>query len=137
MENPNETTIENGNPPVKTRHGCVTAWLIFMIIGNSAVALIYLFAQGFITRYQPDISSGMLILLAIGGIANVAFAVLLFQWKKWAFWGFIISAVYALIINLSIGLGIGQCMLGLIGIAVLYGILQIKQDNVSAWDNLE
>jgi hypothetical protein len=141
MENPNEnatgTTNETGNG-IKKRHGCVTAWLIFMIIANSAVALLYFFAGDYISRNSPTpVSTGILILLAILGIANVGFAVLLLKWNKWGFWGFILTAVCSLIINLSIGLGVSQSILGLVGIGILYGILQIKQDNVSAWDNLE
>lgn len=137
MENPTETSNENGDK-VKKRHGCVTAWLIFMIAGNSIVALIYLFAGDFIARNSPTpISTGNLILLAIGAIANVVFASMLFQWKKWGFWGIIISASCAFVINISIGLGVGQCLLGLLGIGILYAVLQIKQDDVSAWENLE
>lgn len=122
----------------KQRHGCVTAWLIFMIIANSLTAILYLFAGDMIAPNLPDgISDSMLILLAVLGIANVIFSILLFNWKKLGFWGFIITSISALIINLSIGLGIGQSLFGLIGIAVLYGVLQIKRDNTPAWNNLE
>jgi hypothetical protein len=68
---------------------------------------------------------------------NVVFSVMLFLWKKWGFWGFIITSIGAFAINLSIGLGVGQSIAGLVGIAVLYGVLQIKKDNISAWANLE
>jgi len=79
----------------------------------------------------------MIILLGILSVVNAIFAVMLLQWKKIAFWGFIGTSIIVLIINLSIGLGIGQSLFGLVGIAVLYGILQIKKDNVTAWKNLE
>ena len=78
-----------------------------------------------------------LILLTIIGIANVMFAILLLRWNKSGFWGFVMSAIAALIVNLRVGLGIGQCLLGLAGIGILYAVLQIKQDDISAWDNLE
>jgi hypothetical protein len=132
-----ETNNENSYV-AKQRHGCVTAWLIVMIIINSLFAIIYLFASDMITKYLPgNVSTRMIILLGIIGIGNVVFSVLLIQWKKIGFWGFIITSVAALIINLSIGLGIGQSVFGLVGIAVLYGVLQIKKDNIPAWDNLE
>ncbi|MFH1051234.1 MAG: hypothetical protein V1779_09955 [bacterium] len=122
----------------KQRHGCVTAWLILMIIANSLVAILYLFNGEMISQNLPGgISNSMLILLAIIGICNVVFSVFLFQWKKWAFWGFIISSLVSFIINLTIGIGIGQSVFGLVGIAILYGVLQIKKDNVSAWSNLD
>lgn len=132
-----ETNEENSNV-AKQRHGCVTAWLIMMIIINSLTAVIYLFASDMITENLPgDVSTPMIVLLGIIGIGNVVFSVLLFQWKKIGFWGFIVTSIAALIVNLSIGLGIGQSVFGLVGIVVLYGVLQIKKDNVPAWDNLE
>ena len=132
-----EPINENENV-AKQRHGCVTAWLVLMIVGNSITAIIYLFASEMIIDYLPsDVSTPMIILLGILGIANIVFSVMLFQWKKLGFWGFIVTSIGSLIINLSIGLGIGQSLFGLIGIAIFYGILQIKKDNVPAWDNLD
>jgi len=121
----------------KQRHGCVTAWLVIMIVLNSLTAITYLFASDFITNNLPDASTTMIVLLGIFGIANIIFAVMLLRWKKFGFWGFIASSILVLIINLNIGIGIGQLVLGLVGVAILYGILQIKKDNVTAWENLE
>jgi len=132
-----ETT--NENPKVsKQRHGCVTAWLIFMIVANSLSAGLYLFAKELITKSLPgEVSAPMIILLGILSIGNIVFSVMLFQWKKLGFWGFVVTTTGALIINLTIGLGVGQSLFGLAGIAILYGVLQIKQGNVTAWENLD
>ncbi|GMN10981.1 hypothetical protein MTsPCn9_27070 [Croceitalea sp. MTPC9] len=122
----------------KKRHGCVTAWLILMIIANSFTAITYLFMGDVVLENLPNpTSKSMLVLLAILGLANLAFAILLFQWKKWAFWSFVASALITLAVNLSIGLGLGQSLLGLLGVILLYAILQIKQDGKTAWENLE
>jgi hypothetical protein len=122
----------------KKRHGCVTAWLILMIVVNSATALFYLLAGEFISKNSPvEISSTMILLLGILGFANVFFAVLLLKWRKTGFWGFVATSIIALFINLGLGLGIGQSLSGLIGIAVLYGVLQIKVEEETAWNNLE
>ncbi len=127
--------MENLN---KQRHGCVTAWLILMIIANSFTAILYLFAGDTVSQNFPGgISNTMMILLGIIGIGNIIFSVLLFKWKKIGFWGFIFSSIVALAINLNIGISIGQSLFGLAGIAVLYGVLQIKKDTVTAWDNLD
>jgi hypothetical protein len=40
-------------------------------------------------------------------------------------------------LNLNMGLGDGQSFIGLVGIVILYGILQIKKDGITAWENLE
>jgi len=127
---------ENINTP-KQRHGCVTAWLIFMIIVNSLIAITYLFASNFILNTLPNVSKTIIVLLGTFSVVNVIFSVMLLQWKKIAFWGFIGTSIVALVINLSIGMGIGQSLFGLVGIGVLYGILQIKKNNVTTWKNLE
>jgi len=133
METSNDT-LNN----VKQRHGCVTAWLVLMIILNSISALMYLFAGDMVAKNIPgDISGSMLLPLGFLGLLNVIFSIMLFKWNKIGFWGFVLTSVGAFIINLSIGLGVGQSILGLVGIAVLYGVLQIKKGNVAAWTNLE
>jgi hypothetical protein len=132
-----ETTNENPNVS-KQRHGCVTAWLILMIVANSLSAGLYLFAREMLTKSLPgEVSTPMIILLGILAIGNIIFSVMLFQWKKLGFWGFVVTTAGALIINMSIGLSVGQSLFGLAGIAILYGVLQIKQGNVTAWENLK
>jgi hypothetical protein len=121
----------------KQRHGCVTAWLILMIVLNSLTAIVYFFASDLITQNLPgEVSTSMIILLGVVGVANVVFSILLFQWEKLGFWGFIGTSLAALIINLSIGLSVIQSIFGLTGLAILYGVLQIKKDDKTAWENL-
>ncbi|MCB9304512.1 MAG: hypothetical protein H6566_28090 [Lewinellaceae bacterium] len=122
----------------KQRHGCVTAWLIFMIIANSLTAVTYLFMGDTVSQNLPNpIPQPMMLTLAAVSILNLVLAIMLFQWKKWAFWAFAGTSLIALAINLSLGLGVGTSLFGLVGIAILYGILQIKKDGVTAWENLE
>jgi hypothetical protein len=137
MDTLDESLLETTNL-TKQRHGCVTAWLVLLIFTNSLVALLYLLGGDNISKRLPGgISNNILILLAILGILNVGCSVMLFQWKKLGFWGFVLTSICAFVINLNVGLGIGQSIFGLVGIAVLYGVLQIKKDNHSAWTNLE
>ena len=129
----------NNNPDIpKQRHGCVTAWLILMIIGNSLIALLYIFGGELVAQeFSGELSSSSLILLALLGIANVIFAILLLKWNKFGFWGYLLTSVAVLVVNIGIGISIGQSILGLLGVVILFGILQIKEGNISAWDNLE
>jgi len=123
---------------VKQRHGCVSAWLIFIIVVNSLSVFIYLLAH---TELLEDMLGGlsptMIMLLVLLSVLNVVYAAMLLNWKKLGFWGIAFNSIVALVLNLSLGLGFVQSFLGLLGILVLYGILQIKQGNVSAWSNLE
>jgi hypothetical protein len=133
-----ENSDDNAANPSRQRHGCVTAWLIFMLIINSLVAVMYLFASNSIASHSPvPLSGTTVILLGVLSVVNVVFAVMLLQWKKIAFWGFAGMSVLMLIINLSLGLGIGQSLFGFIGLAILYGVLQIKKNGVTAWQNLK
>lgn len=122
----------------KQRHGCVTAWLILVIVANSITALIYLLAEELITQNLPvEIPTTLMIALSILGIGNVIFAIMLLNWRKTGFWGFVATSILGMIINLIIGLGVLQSLFGLIGIGILYAVLQIKKADVSAWNNLE
>lgn len=137
ISNPPKKNIEVANSS-KQRHGFVTAWLVLMIIANSMTAINNLFASLMITdNFPSNVPTQMIIILGIIGIANIVFSVLLFKWKKLGFWGFIITSIGSLIINLSTGLDIVQSFFGMVGIALIYGVLQIKKDGISAWENLE
>jgi hypothetical protein len=122
----------------KQRHGCVSAWLILMIVVNAISAVANLFAGDYISQNLPEpIPPTMLVIMSLIGLCNVIFAVMLMQWKKWAFWGFALTSVITMGINLSLGFGIAQSLLGLGGVVILYAILQIKENQKSAWENLE
>jgi hypothetical protein len=134
-------SIENKNikdvDAPKQRHGFVTAWLVIGIVLNSITAVMYISASESVMGALPNVSPEIFILLGVCGIANIIFTVMLFQWKKLGFWGLVVSSVVVLIINLIIGIEIIQLVPGLIGVVVLYGVLQIKKDGVTAWENLE
>ncbi len=123
-------------PEPKKRHGCLTAWLILMLVVNSITALVYLFMGGSIRESYPHASSWTIPTLIVLGLFNLSCAVALFQWKKWGFWGICASSVIAFIVNLSAGVGIGSSLLGFVGVALLYGVLQIGKEN-KGWTQLE
>jgi hypothetical protein len=99
-------------------------------------ALVYVFASGLVKSTLPNTPAWATPTLAIACIANVVFAVALFQWKKWGFYGFAATTVLALFINLKIGLQAGRVLFGLIGIVILYAVLQIGGAK-KGWTQLE
>lgn len=118
------------------RHGCLTAWLVFMIIANAATAVITPLSIAGMRQagLQPSpISIGVIVICAI---ANIIFAVALFRWQRWGFYGFIAASAVALITNLSLGLGIGQSLFGLVGIFILYWVLNMGGER-KAWPRLK
>jgi hypothetical protein len=120
----------------KQRHGCLTAWLVLMIIANSLTAIIYLLATGGATTRLSALPIWALGLLAVGSLFNVICAIALLRWKIWGFWGFLGVAALALVVNVTLGLNIVQIVLGLVGVGVLYGVLQIGGEK-KGWDQLE
>lgn len=122
----------------KQRHGCVTAWLVFMLIANALAGAAYLlFGELMAQSFPKPIPQSTLLGFGALAIVNLLLAIMLFQWKKWAFWAFAVSSLIAFAINLSLGLGTATSILGLSGFFILFGILQIRKDGVSAWQNLE
>lgn len=120
----------------KKRHGCLTAWLGLMIVVNALTALAYLLGSSMMRQAMPNAPAWAFPVLIVFAVINVVCAVALFQWKKWGFWGVCVSSAAGLVVNLSIGLSIGSVVLGLVGVAILYGILQIGGDN-KGWPQLE
>ena len=120
----------------KQRHGCLTAFLVLMVIVNSVSPILYLLGSSYIKQALPNAPSWLFAVLAVLGIFNVVCAIALFKWKKWGFWGFCASAVVALIVNISIELGIAQSLFGLIGVAILFGVLHIGKEK-KGWNQME
>ncbi len=128
---------------LRQRHGCLTAWLIFMIIVSSLGALGSLFFAINPNLYDPiaaqqstsNLSSAFIVLTLIS-IFDIICAIALFRWKKWGFYGILGVSVVSFIISLSIGLTIMTSLTEFIGIAILYGVLNMGREN-KAWGRLE
>jgi hypothetical protein len=120
-------------PSEPPRHGCLLAWIILMIVSNALTAVITPFSMAALQQAGTNVPgmpemkmSGLNIaLVVVCCLANVLFAVALLRWRKWGFYGFLVTTLIALANNLMIGLGIGVSIFGLLGIIVLYAVLQL------------
>lgn len=120
----------------RQRHGCLTTWLVVMLVMNSFAALVYFLAGGFLLETLPGAPSWSMPVLGTLSVLNLVCAVALLRWKKWGFWGFCLTSFAAFAINLSIGTGIGPSLMGLLGLVLLYGVLQIGGEK-RGWPQLE
>jgi hypothetical protein len=121
---------------MKQRHGCLTAWLVLMIIVNALVGVIYMLAiVAGDASALGDVPGWVLPVLSVGSVLNVVFAVALLRWKMWGFVGFAAMAGLVFVVNLAAGQGVGASLMGLVGIAVLYGVLRIG--DTPGWDQLD
>lgn len=122
----------------KQRHGCLTAWLIYMIIAYTIISVTYFFNTNKISEISPyRTSENMLLIYGTLGIFNIGFCVLIFKWVRIGFWGILVTSSIVFVTQLINGHGFFQPVVGLLGIIVLYALLQIKKQNVSGWENLE
>jgi len=121
------------------RHGCVTTWLMLILVINSLTALFYLLIAGEIVewRFENEISKSLIFLIVIMLILNVVFSIMLLKWRKWGFWGLTFTSTCSIIINVVIGIGLFQSIAGILGLVLLFGILQIKKNKTSTWSNLK
>jgi hypothetical protein len=120
----------------KHRNGLVTAVLVLMIIANSLSALIYLLGSHTVKRGLATPPEWIFPVLGVLCILNLVCVFALFKWKKWGFWGFLLISIVAIIVNLSIGVGFGQSLLGLVGVILLFAVLQIGKER-KGWSQLE
>lgn len=121
----------------KKRHGCLAAFLIVAILLNAITAFANLAAGDKITETLPDAPGWGLPLLAVLGLVNIASLVGIWMWKKWGFFGMVGSSVAAVFVNLAMGLGVIPALMGLVGIAILYAVLQIGDQDTKGWTQLD
>ncbi|HCS38553.1 MAG TPA: hypothetical protein DIW44_03075 [Anaerolineaceae bacterium] len=113
----------------KNRHGCLTAYLIFMILANTGALIMYLVQE---YNFAPWVIPTLIVLL----LSNITVTIALFMWKRWGFLLVCFNATASFVINLIIGVSILQALMGFVGIGVLYGVLQIGKNN-KGWPQLD
>ena len=94
-------------PAVRKRHRYLTAWLVFMIVIQSALLLMFMYVlvnEGMLEEMLRETAAPLwtypvFIVLSLFDLVCV-FA--LFQWKKWGFWGLCVSSVVGLLVDGSI-----------------------------------
>ena len=106
-----------------------------MIVVNALTAVGTPFSMSRLAQVGLHPSLLLTVVLVLCALANIACAVALLRFMKWGFYGFVVTAVIALFVNLAIGLGVGQVAFGLVGVAILYGVLNIGGPE-KAWPRL-
>jgi hypothetical protein len=130
-----------GAEKTKKRSGYLTAYLIFLII-CAVIAIIiysaYLARANFIMSVPnlPVLPLWSVLALLIAGILELVCSMALFNWKKWGFWVFCLTAVFLCIVYIVLHLasfGFG----GLLGVVILFVMLNIGDEDHRAWPQLE
>lgn len=117
-------------------HGCLSAWLACSVIFSAINVITTPFLFNFAKRSAPGLTHAGVVLICVLSLLNVMFAVALLRWKRWGFYGFLANSIAALVINLSIGLGLGSSTIGLFGVVILAILLNLG-GNQRAWRHLK
>jgi hypothetical protein len=109
-------TTDTNKPQLPKRHWCFTAWFILVILATFWAA----FTRPVLVFYC---------------VANLILIGALYKWRRWGFWGFLVMAAVMFFVQLSDGVGILRSAFVFVGVAILYGVLQIGGDK-KAWNYL-
>lgn len=107
----------------KQRGGCLTAWIMLVLIANPLVAIFYLLSGNELARSLPGFPGWAIPGLIVIAVANTVFAVGTWIWKRWGVYGFAASAVITFAVNLFAGLG-GPSFGAFVPIAILWALVR-------------
>ena len=134
----------------KQRHGCLTAYLIFALIMN-LVTVFRFFSVSLHSGQnlqqlptwafpaQNPLPFWASLLAATSVVFHLVCLIALFRWRKWGFYGILMSFVLnftLLAVFANIIIPVMGAVFGSLGVATLYGVLQIGGDK-SGWTQLE
>ena len=125
--------LTTGEPP---RHGCLTTWLVLIVVLNALTALATPFTSVYAQQAGMKLSPLLIAVLVACAVVNVVCAVALFRWQRWGFYGIVAVAIIGMIVNLAAGLSIGKALFGFIGVGILYWVLNMGGPN-KAWPRLK
>ena len=108
----------------RSRGGWLTAFLIFMLVASAFTAVIYLFGSAAVKENLPSMPDWAPPVLALFAIAKSVFALAIWRWKKWGMYGFAVSGLATLIVNLVSGVPILSAFLELVAVVILFGLLR-------------
>ncbi len=125
------------NKNIKSRHGCLTAFLILLIITSVLTASALILFSDKIKETAPNFSNGLLYIQLFSTILELTSIYLIFKWKKIGFYGVALAYLINLYVSDKMGIMNINTILGIIiRFGLLYGTLQIKSKGISGWKNL-
>jgi hypothetical protein len=123
------------NNYIKKRHGFTTFWLIFSLIAQVISGIIYLLSMQLLADFY-NVSRSLILLYGIISLVGAVGSVLLLIWKKIGFWIFIGISIASLILNNIIGIPIRTTLIGLLGVVIMWAVLQIRKNGKTTWEQL-
>jgi hypothetical protein len=117
------------------RHGFVTFWLGMIIFVGAISLLLCVFGSDYFNYFYSSQSAS--VIMGITSIIICIAAILLLNWRIIGFWIFLITSIVEIFFMMNWGVSVYSSIIsGAIGPALLWGILHLKKNNISAWDYL-
>ena len=119
----------------KKRHFFVTFWLGFIIFGSVIGLLLAILRSDYVNLFYN--SHIAYIYIGIISLVVLISAVLILNWHIIGLWLMVASSAIVAFLMISWGYGITSVIFqSLVPLVVLWGILQLKKNGVSAWSYL-
>jgi predicted amidophosphoribosyltransferase len=138
----NSNAVSPFSSGVKRRHVALTAYLWFMIVMGAVATILYTWqifqlyrlAEALGVQVFDNWRAVILLVMTIAYAVDIVAPVALLKWRRWGFWYFAVGMSFAFVFNIAIGMP-GRSVLNLIGIGILFALLQIGGDK-RAWSQL-
>ncbi len=128
--------VANTARVTKQRHPLLSMWLALIIIYSVTFTALSFSGAGVVSPAGSASGWAVPALMALLILQTIC-AVALFNWKKWGFWGYCAVNAIGLVVDVMLNINLaGPSIAVLVGIAGLYGALQIGQEN-KVWPQLD
>lgn len=120
------------------RHWFLVVWLVLIALGGLTSAFVDFFWQAEVKSYAPSLPVWVIYGMGLLGLCNIIFAVALFYFKKWGFWGYCGVSLVQLVVSLyyTPSNPFLNILVTVIAILILYWALNIGKEN-KAWPRLK
>jgi hypothetical protein len=114
----------------RKRGGCLTAWLILIMVGNAFGGIIWL-----LIGEQYKLKPLEILLLVFISFAVSWFALVVLSWKKWGFYGILAAMVIITALNATSGAPLvnilAEVARNLASVAILFALLRPVWKNMN------
>jgi hypothetical protein len=119
----------------KDRHGFTSFWLILCLIGNALGAAFLLLGSNMLSSLYDQET---LLYMGIAALVSTIAVIMILCWKKTGFWILFGAHIVSSFLTYDNGSSsIGQIAFGFISIAIVYGVLHLRRNNKTTWEQME
>jgi predicted nucleic acid-binding Zn ribbon protein len=120
----------------RRRNGFTTFFLILWLIGIVLGTVFVVLVPDFVFLIYPYATDTTAMFVIGVGVMLALSLIMLLRWKKMGFWIFALMAFVPVFLE-ELNTSDSPIIVGLIQCAILYGVLHLRKDGKSAWEQLE